>query len=205
VIAKLAGVVDAVGEGWAVIDVGGVGYLVACSARTLSRFAIGDAVRVLVDTHMREGAVVLYGFADAAEQAWFRLLNGVQGVGGRLALAVLSVLTTDELGRAVLAGDRRALVRADGVGPRLAARIVNELKDRVGGGIGVATAAPTSTAAGDGVPERDAVAALVGLGFGPGEALDAVSRASRRLGGQTAVETLIRAGLAELAPRDHGS
>ena len=133
-IAKLSGRLDSLGADHAVIDVSGVGYLVFCPARTLGRLgALGTAVTVLVDTHVREDAITLYGFADAAERSWFRLLITVQGVGARVALALLGVLGPDDLVRAIAAQDRAALVRADGVGPKLATRILSELKDKAGG------------------------------------------------------------------------
>ncbi len=132
-IAKLTGLIDSTdGEG-AVLDVGGVGYLVFCSARTLARLpARGMPASLLIETHVREDHIHLYGFADAGERDWFRLLTTVQGVGARLALAVLSVLGPDDLARAIAAADRASLARAPGVGPKLAGRIAAELKDKVG-------------------------------------------------------------------------
>ena len=133
-IAKLAGIVDQIGEDGAVVDVGGVGYLVFCSTRTIGRLPrAGAPVRLLIETHVREDHIHLYGFIDAAERDWFRLLTTVQGVGARLALAVLSAVTPEELSLAIVAQDRTVPARAEGVGPRLAARIVNELKDKVSG------------------------------------------------------------------------
>jgi len=133
-IAKLAGILEAVGAEGAVIDVGGVGYLAFCSSRTIGRLPPpGAAARLLIETHVREDHIHLYGFIDAAERDWFRLLLTVQGVGARLALALLSALSPEALALAVVAADRTALARAEGVGPRLAARIVNELRDKVGG------------------------------------------------------------------------
>ena len=132
-IAKLAGIVDQVTPEGAVIDVGGVGYLAFCSTRTLGRLPpAGAPVRLLIETHVREDHIHLYGFIDAAERDWFRLLTTVQGVGARLALAVLSAVGPDELGLAIVSQDKASLARADGVGPRLAARIVNELRDKAG-------------------------------------------------------------------------
>ncbi|MGA8382806.1 MAG: Holliday junction branch migration protein RuvA, partial [Stellaceae bacterium] len=129
-IAKLAGIVDQIGEDGAVVDVGGVGYLAFCSTRTIGRLPrAGAPVRLLIETHVREDHIHLYGFIDAAERDWFRLLTTVQGVGARLALAVLSAVTPEELSLAIFAQDRTVPARAEGVGPRLAARIVNELKD----------------------------------------------------------------------------
>ncbi len=131
-IARLRGRVDSVGEDHAVVDVGGVGYLVACSARTLGALpGAGEAVDLHVETQVRAESITLYGFRDPTERAWFRLLQTVQGVGARVALGVLSVLTPETLARAVAAQDKAALTRASGVGPRLASRIVAELKDRL--------------------------------------------------------------------------
>src|SRR5579862_5301983 len=122
-IAKLTGILDHIGPDGAIVDVGGVGYLVFASTRTLGQLRPGAPARLFIETHVREDHIHLYGFFDAAERDWFRLLTTVQGVGARLALALLSVMGPDELGRALLAQDRAALTRAEGVGPRLAARI----------------------------------------------------------------------------------
>lgn len=203
VIAKLTGIVDATGDGWAVVDVGGVGYLVSCSGRTLSNLVPGEATVVFVETQVREDAIQLFGFAEAAERDWFRTLTTVQGVGGKAALAILSVLSADELVHAVAAADRAAITRAAGVGPKLAARIIAELKDKVGA-IAL-TPAATGEAAGVGLGGEagDAVSALVNLGFRPAEALGAVSHAAGRLGAGADVEALIRSGLAELTAAEH--
>jgi len=186
----------------AVIDVGGVGYLVFCSTRTIGQLPPpGGAARLLVETHVREDHIHLYGFIDAVERDWFRLLTTVQGVGARLALALLSALPPDALALAILAQDKATLARADGVGPRLAARIANELRDKVGG---LATAAPTAmtgaTAAvvAEAGAATDAVSALVNLGYRRAEAFGAVSAAARKLGDDAALDALIRAGLQEL-------
>jgi holliday junction DNA helicase RuvA len=204
-IAKLFGTLDSIGPDGAIIDVGGVGYLAFCSARTLSRLPpSGDAVRLFVETHVREDHIHLYGFIDAAERDWFRLLTTVQGVGARLALAVLSTIAPEALTLAIAAQDKTALTRADGVGPRLAARIVNELRDKVGS-FGVA--APMTAASPAGGPAgtvgvagaiADAVSALENLNIGRAEAYGAVTAAARRLGNEAAVEALITAGLQEL-------
>src|SRR5712691_6173058 len=131
-IAKLAGVVDQMEHDGAIIDVNGVGYRTFCSTRTVSRLpSVGSPVRLLIETHVREDHIHLYGFIDAAERDWFRLLTTVQGVGARLALSILSVAAPDTLGLAILAQDKLALAQAEGVGPRLAARIVNELRDKI--------------------------------------------------------------------------
>ncbi len=202
-IAKLSGTLDSIGPDGAVIDVGGVGYLAFCSTRTLGRLPpSGSPVRLFVETHVREDHIHLYGFVDAAERDWFRLLTTVQGVGARLALAVLSAIAPEALTLAIAAQDRAALARADGVGPRLAARIVNELRDKVGP-IGIA--APSYAAPPTGAPVgaangaiADAVSALENLSVGRAEAYGAVTAAARRLGDGAAVEALITAGLQEL-------
>ena len=202
-IAKLAGIVDAVGEDGAVIDVGGVGYLAFCSARTIARLPPpGAPARLLIETHVREDHIHLYGFIDAAERDWFRLLTTVQGVGVRLALSILSAVPPEELSLAVFAQDRAVLVRADGVGHRLAARIVNELKDKVGGLVPPPSLSmpSVSPAIADSGPAADAVSALVNLEWGRAEAFAAVATAMNRLGSGAGVDALIRAALQERAP-----
>ena len=207
-IAKLKGLIDSLGEDWAVIDVGGVGYLVFCSGRTLRRLGAGEAAEVMVETHVREDHIHLYGFIDAVERDWFRLLTTVQGVGAKVALGLLSVLAPDALVQAVAAQDKAVITQAPGVGPKLVARILSELKDKVGSialGPG-AGGAPGGVAPGDidagGGAVADAASALVNLGYQPSHALGAVSRAAGKLGQDAAVEVLIRAGLSELAPVD---
>jgi holliday junction DNA helicase RuvA len=202
-IAKLAGVLDQVMSDSAIIDVGGVGYLVFCSSRTLAQLPpAGAAARLLIETHVREDHIHLYGFIDAVERDWFRLLTTVQGVGARLALSLLSAVSPDQLALAILSQDKATLARADGVGPRLAARLVNELRDKVGG---LATAPPmpvtAAPVASDGKSDAmaDAVSALVNLGYRRAEAFGAVAAARRKLGDKAAFDTLIRAGLQELA------
>ena len=197
-IAMLAGVVEqAVAEG-VVVDVNGVGYLVFASARTLARVpARGEPLKLLVETHVREDHIHLYGFADEAERAWFRLLTTVQGVGAKLALAILGVLGPDALVSAIMAQDKAALARADGVGPKLAQRIVNELKDKVGG-IALGPAAALGAAAAPKGAAADAVSALVNLGYSRSDAFGAVHEAAKRLGGEAKIDALIRAGLQAL-------
>ena len=201
-IAKLAGVIDQIGPEAAVIDVGGVGYLAFCSTRTISRLpAVGSTASLLIETHVREDHIHLYGFIDTAERDWFRRLTTVQGVGARLALAILSAVAPEQLGLAILAQDKAALTRADGVGARLATRIVNELRDKVGGVVAEATAAVPIAPAPDAEagPAADAVSALVNLGYRRTEAFGAVATATRRLGSGADAGALIRAGLQELA------
>ena len=203
-IAKLSGRLDSSGLDHAVIDVGGVGYLVFCSGRTLSRLGpVGSAVSVLVDTHVREDAITLYGFAESGEREWFRLLITVQGVGARVANALLSALSPDDLTRSIAAQDKTALTRADGVGPKLAGRILSELKDKVGGiALGPAALAGAAVSAGASVPEGgalgDAVSALVNLGYGRTEAFGAVMAAGKELGSAAGVSALIRQALKSL-------
>jgi Holliday junction DNA helicase RuvA len=198
VIARLRGRLDAVDEGHAVIDVGGVGYLVACATRTLAALPRpGEPVDLLIETQVRDDSITLYGFRTTAERRWFRLLQTVQGVGARVALGILSALGPDELAHAVAAQDKAALARASGVGPRLAGRIASELKDRLSELPGVAGGAlPTAPALGG--PADDAVSALVNLGYGRSDAHAAVARAAAALGAGAPIEALIRTGLREL-------
>ncbi len=206
-IAKLVGVVDDVGPDWLVLDVNGVGYLLFCSSRTLGALpGPGQGVSLAVETHVREDHIHLYGFATADEREWFRLLGTVQGVGAKVALAILSVLSPDALIQAIAAQDRAALSRAEGVGPKLAGRIAAELKDKAGAiALGAAArqagAKPGAVAAVDATagPITDAVSALVNLGYGRSEALGAVGAAAQRLGGEADVAELIRTGLQQLS------
>ena len=205
-IAGLAGIVDSVGPDGAVIDVGGVGYLAFCSTRTIARLPPpGGAARLLIETHVREDHIHLYGFIDASERDWFRRLTTVQGVGAKLALAILSAVAPEGLALAIVAQDKAMLARAEGGGPRLAARIVNELRDKIAGlALAAAPVGGTASRGGVAVPGAngaiaDAVSALENLQIGRAEAYGAVSAASRRLGDGAAVEALIAAGLQELA------
>lgn len=200
-IARLRGTLDALDGDHAVIDVGGVGYLVACSPRTLAALPRpGEAVDLLIETQVREDSITLYGFRTAAERSWFRLLQTVQGVGARVALAVLSVLGPDELTRAIVSQDKAALGRASGVGPRLAGRIASELKDRLTD-LPVPAGVPLPGAAGVefGGAAGDAVSALIHLGYGRSEAHAAVAKAAAALGTDAPLEALVRSGLQELA------
>ncbi len=206
-IAKLTGLVDSSGAGWAVVDVSGVGYLVYCSGRGLAALpARGEPVSLFIETHVREDHIHLYGFPEAAERDWFRLLTTVQGVGARMALAILSVLAPGDLIQAIAAQDKQALTRANGVGPKLGVRIVTELKDKAGQiALGPAAAlaggATANDAAGAAVPalSEDAISALVNLGYQRGEAFGAVAQATRTLGAEAALEAVIKAGLKELS------
>lgn len=203
-IAKLSGLLDSTGLDWAIIDVNGVGYLISASTRTLRRLgSTGNAVSVHTEMWVSEDKMALYGFADIHERDWFRLLTTVQGVGARVALNILSVLAPDRLTTAIAAQDKTTLCEADGVGPKLAARILNELKDKVAtlatGPVaatqvqGTAAQPAVSTAVGD------AVSALVNLGYKRIEAFTAVNKAAQGLGAEADVSALIRAGLKELS------
>jgi Holliday junction DNA helicase RuvA len=197
-IAWLRGRVHAIDADSVVLDVHGVGYRVHTTTRALQRLPqAGEVAELWIETALREDTIVLYGFESPAEQRWFRTLRAIQGVGAKLALSLLSVLTPDELAQAIAAGDRTVLTRAAGIGPRLAGRIVAELRERLGALI--LTAAPADTAA---KPDAvaDAVSALVHLGYGRSEAYAAVTRARAAVGEDASVDRLIREALRELAP-----
>ena len=196
-IARLTGTLDDFGPDWAVIDVSGVGYLVHCSAKTLDVMGLrGDRVTVHTELQVSENDMRLIGFSSGAEREWFRLLTGVQGVGSKMALAVLSALSVEEVQRACAGGDAAMVARAQGVGPKLAARIVNELKDKAGAlpaGPGIAAAVPAGSVS------ADAVSALQNLGFKPQVATMAVARALEELGEGAELDALIRVGLKRAA------
>jgi len=199
-IAKLSGILDRAGPDGVVVDVGGVGYLAYCSARTLRQLpGTGEAVRLIIETHVREDHIHLYGFIDEAERGIYRLLTTVQGVGAKLALAILGALSPDALVAAIAAQDRTALTQADGVGPKLATRIVVELRDKVGGLSLAPAPLEAATPILDGTA-ADAVSALVNLGYRRVDAFGAVARASRKVGSEAKLDVLIRGGLKELAP-----
>ena len=203
-IAQLTGRVDSLSDGTCVIDVGGVGYLVQASSRTLSALPHPPAAaKVLIETHVREEAIILYGFADSAERDWFRLLTTVQGVGGKVALAILSALSPRDLIGAIAAGDKASLTRAQGVGPRLAVRLLTELKDKTGAmptSISGVTYTPIAAA----TPADDALSALINLGYRRPEAQQTVARILERLGDDATLDALIRDSLKELAQRAAG-
>ena len=194
-IARLSGTLAETSGDNAVIDVAGVGYLVHLSARTLEALGpIGGEVLVLTELQVREDAWTLFGFGSAAERDAFRALTSVQGVGGRLALAILSVLSPDELARVVSQGDKAMIGRASGVGPKLAARIANELQGKLGvTGLGGAAPAPRAGAA------ADALSALANLGFKPAEASAAVNAAQDELGLEANLDALVRLALRKAA------
>jgi Holliday junction DNA helicase RuvA len=198
-IAKLTGILDDTGPDWAVIDVGGVGYLVHASARTLAHLGNrGDRAVVHTELQVSESDMRLIGFASAGERAWFRLLTVVQGVGSKVALAILSALTVEELQRACAGGDAAMIARAQGVGPKLASRIVNELKDKAGGvaGLtGIAGIAAPGLAAPAGSIGADAVSALQNLGFKPAVAASAVAGAIEDLGEDAKLGEVMRVAL----------
>lgn len=195
-IARLRGLLDSFGADHAVVDVQGVGYLVFASTRTLSQLgAIGDEVVLHTEMQVSEDAIRLIGFASAEERDWFRLLTSVQGVGARVALAILSALSADELYRAIASGDKAMVGRAQGVGPKLAQRIVNELKDKAGGVV----LGPGAPAVPPGGLSADAVSALLNLGFRPAEASSAVAKAEAELGPEPSLDALVRAALKKAA------
>lgn len=203
-IGKLTGLVDSVSFSTAIIDVGGVGYEVTMGTRQLSALPpVGETVSLAIETHMREDSVRLYGFAAEHERAWFRALQTVQGVGAKVALAVLGSLTVADLANAVALQDKAHVARAQGVGPKVAARIVAELKDKMPAlapAISVPGAAPSPVAElPEGLAARDAVSALTNLGYAHGEAAAAVSAAIRLAGQDAGAAELIRIGLKELS------
>ncbi|MCM2344452.1 MAG: Holliday junction branch migration protein RuvA [Alphaproteobacteria bacterium] len=205
-IAKLSGIMDSAGQDYLILDVGGVGYQVFASGRTLSRVQKGEPVSLLIDTHVREDHIHLYGFMDKAEQEWFRLLTSVQGVGAKVGMAILSVCPVDRLGFAIAAGDAAFVRQADGVGPKLATRIVTELKDKAAKidlTLPTKTAGKSSKLVEQEPPpaniENDAVSALVNLGYGRADAYSAVLQARQKANDNDDLQVLIRLALKELA------
>jgi Holliday junction DNA helicase RuvA len=197
VIALLTGRVAGLEDGHCIVDVNGVGYLVYASTRTLAALPQAPGVaRILIETQVREDAITLYGFADPAERDWFRLLTTVQGVGAKVALGVLSVLSPRELVTAIAASDRASLTRAPGVGPKLAIRLLSELRGKAGAmpvGQGLpAPAAPVGV-------EADALSALANLGYRRVEAYPVVMRIRERLGDGAGLDAVLRDSLKELA------
>ena len=202
-IGKLRGMVDEVGEDHVIVDVHGVGYVAFCPARTLASLAPGEAAILFIETHVREDQLRLFGFQSALEREWFRLLQGVQGVGAKVALAVLSTLSAADLANAIALQDRAMIARAPGIGPKVAQRIVTELKTRAPALAGDAAAATgLKRELGEGAapaPVTDAVSALANLGYGRDQAANAVAAALRQAGENADSATLIRQGLKELA------
>lgn len=203
-IGKLKGLIDSYGEDFVILDVNGVGYVVQCSSRTLQKLPpAGEAASLAIETQVREDAIRLFGFASDAERDWFRLLQSVQGVGAKVALAILGVLGPGELGTAIGTQDKAAVARAPGVGPKLAARIVAELKDKAPALAAVdpvvAKLAGADEARGAPKPVQDAISALVNLGYGRPQAAAAVAASVKALGESAETSALIRRGLKELA------
>ena len=196
-IARLTGTLAETAADHAVIDVNGVGYLVLASSRTLTAIGgVGSQVMLLTEMQVREDSMTLFAFGSAGERDWFRLLTGVQGVGGKVALSILSTLDPDELSLSVARQDKAMVARANGVGPKLAERIVRELKDKVGGvALGGAGGAPVAAAG----LAADAVSALTGLGFKSHEAGAAVAAAEAELGDGATLDALVRLALKKAA------
>jgi Holliday junction DNA helicase RuvA len=197
-IGKLTGTVDSVSEDHAILDVNGVGYLVSCPNSTLSKLSVGNTASLMIETRVTDETIRLYGFSSAEEREWFRLLQTVQNVGARVALNVLSALSSREIERALALGDKAAIGRAQGVGPKLALRIVIELKDKAPAMMLRGHAEDAAAHAAPRGPEADAVAALVGLGYSPSQASEAVARSARELG-EVGVDILIREALRSMA------
>ncbi len=208
-IGKLTGIIDSFDENHLILDVSGVGYVVFASSRTLSSIGqVGDVAALLITTIVREDAITLYGFADSLEKQWFTLLTSVQGVGAKAGLAILAACPADQLGFAIASQDKPALTRASGVGPKLATRILTELKDKAGkidisaGAKGVSALNSGSdtvqmTQEGGGV-EQDAVSALTNLGYASSDAYRAVLQVKSE--GEGNLQALIRLALKELSP-----
>lgn len=203
-IGKLKGIVDTYGDDWVILDVQGVGYQVHCSTRTLTSLpSVGEAAVLSIETHVRETEIKLFGFAADFERDWFRLLQNVQGVGAKVALAILGTLTTGELASAIALQDKAMVSRAPGVGPKVAQRIVAELKDKapalsgdMSGTIGLQQEIGSGLAGG---AVQDAVSALTNLGYSSQQASAAVSTALANAGEDAPSATLIRLGLKELS------
>lgn len=201
-IAKLTGLIDSVGTNFAIIDVNGVGYLVYASARTLSRIGStkGSHVSLLIETHVREDQITLYGFADAAEKEWYGILCTVQGVGAKVGLSILSAVSPEKLPSVIAAQDKSALRQADGVGEKLAVRICTELKEKAGKMV-TGHVTPLAVKGGTAVkmPSNDAVSALINLGYGRTEAFGAVASVMRERGDDLPLGDIIRESLKELS------
>jgi len=203
-IGKLRGIVDSYGADYVILDVGGVGYQVHCSPRTLAALpAQGEAATLSIETYVREDQIKLFGFVSDVEREWFRLLQTVQGVGAKVALSVLGTLTTSELATAISMRDKATVSRSPGVGAKVAERIVTELKDKVPAFADIDPAAVHLAGALDEKrapkPVMDAVSALVNLGYGQPQAAAAIAAASRSAGDAADTATLIKQGLKELA------
>lgn len=212
-IGKLSGIIDSFGEKSLILDVQGVGYIVNGSRRTLSQIGqVGDAAQLLIEMQVREDAMTLYGFKDAYEQQWFRLLTSVQGVGAKAGLAILSVAAPERLGTIIASQDKAGLTQADGVGPKLATRILSELKDKAGTIAAPMTVASSSSASDDvaaaqdvesaDIPvhlDDDALSALTNLGYARADAYQAIAQAKIQADGQYDLQNIIRLALKELS------
>jgi Holliday junction DNA helicase RuvA len=206
-IGKLRGKIDAIGESHVIIDVGGVGYEVSCSARTLRSLTAGAEASLAIDTHVREDAIRLYGFTSESERSWFRTLQTIQGVGAKVALAVLGVLSPSDLAQAIALGNWQAVEQAQGVGKKLAQRIVAELKDKAPAlslaGLNAANATASKNGAAslpaESMATSEAISALINLGYQPMQASQAVAVSAKELGAEADTAKLIRRGLRELA------
>lgn len=205
-IGKLTGTIDSFGENFVLLNVQGVGYHVFASARTLQRIGqTGDGASLLIDTHVREDHIHLYGFADASEQRWFRLLTSVQGVGAKVGMAILGSIPAEQLSVAIASQDKAVITQADGVGPKLAVRILTELKDKVGQ-IDMAAVAKSATKSSGkkeegGNLQHDAVSALVNLGYQRSEAFTAVAQVIQKSNDndKNNLQTVIRLALKEIS------
>jgi holliday junction DNA helicase RuvA len=203
-IGKLSGIIDSFGDDYLILDVNGVGYVVTCSSRTLQRLpARGEPAALAIETQVREDAIRLFGFTTDTERDWFKLLQSVQGVGAKVALAILGILSAGELATAIGTQDKASVARAPGVGPKLAARIVAELKDKAPALAAVdpivARLAGEEEAKSAPRPVQDAISALVNLGYGRPQAAAAVAASVSALGESAEAPALIRRGLKELA------
>ena len=202
-IGKLKGVIDGVGEDHVIIDVQGVGYVVQASSRTLQGLHNGEAVTLFIETQVREDAIRLFGFTTEQEREWFRLLQSVQGVGAKVALAILSILSDNEIATAIGTQDKAMIGRAPGVGPKLAQRIVTELKDKSPAltaiDLGLSTLATSVAERAAPKPVADAISALANLGYPQASAMSAIAAAVKALGDGAETSALIRQGLKELA------
>lgn len=208
-IGKLSGRIDSVSGSHVIIDVGGVGYVVTCSARTLRAMGmVGEATSLRIETHVREDAINLFGFSDSIEQDWFRLLTTVQGVGAKVALSILSAVSPEQLAHAIAAQDKTMLTQADGVGPKLALRLVTELKDKVPALLASAASVGSASVASPSVlPSSlagDALSALLNLGYRRAEAFAAVSSVLKREP-EAKLDELIRASLLDLSRKDRAA
>lgn len=202
-IGKLRGKIDAIGESFLIVDVGGVGYEVQASSRTLRNLKIGEEVSLTIDTHVREDAIRLFGFASEVERSWFRTLQNVQGVGSKVALGLLGTLSPQDLANAIALGDWASVEQAPGIGKKLALRIVAELKDKAPALTAAGLNVPLGPAGGAAPPQGNAAAeamsALSNLGYQPAQASAAIAAAMKELGEGADTAKLIRRGLKELA------